>query len=248
MVQPPILMYHGFRPSGQASTSLSPQLEITPELFAKQMALLSARGYETMSLTEAFTPDTVKPRKPIVITFDDGTLDFWEYGREIMQQHGFTATLFVVTRFVGTESSWEADVGEPARPLMTWKQLKTLADEGFEIGSHTHTHRELPQLTADEVTDELTTSRRVLEEQLGTTPQWIAYPRGRYEKSHKTAAAAAGYTGACAVALEYRDLAYGDRFELKRVTIKSTESMLKFRLRTMAAHHVRYKEYGDGTF
>ena len=130
MRQPPILMYHWFRRSSELSQSRSPQFEITPELFERQMTCLRRRGYESVSLSEMFGGKAL-PKKPIVITFDDGTLDFWEFGRPILQACGFTATLFVVTQYVGTESSWEADVGEPARRLMDWDQLRALAAAGL---------------------------------------------------------------------------------------------------------------------
>ena len=244
MRQPPILMYHWFRRCSELSQSRSPQFEITPELFERQMTCLRRRGYESVSLSEMFGGGAL-PQKPIVITFDDGALDFWEFGRPILQACGFTATLFVVTQYVGTESSWEADVGEPPRPLMDWDQLRALAAAGYEIGSHTHTHRELPRLTDDEVAGELRESQAILEAELGATPTWLAYPRGRYSSSHKAAAATAGYHGACAIALKYRDLGYGDRYELKRMTIKGTESMTRFRLRLLAAHFVRYNDSVD---
>ena len=43
-------MYHWMRPRGTRSRSRSPQLEITPELFERQMTRLRASGYEPGSV------------------------------------------------------------------------------------------------------------------------------------------------------------------------------------------------------
>ena len=109
MTQCPILMYHWFRPGGARSVSRSPQLEITPETFGRQLAALADDGYRTVSLGRALGldgEDSLPPR-PIVITFDDGTLDFWEHAKPALDRYGFSATLFVVTGHVGGQSTWD---------------------------------------------------------------------------------------------------------------------------------------------
>ena len=52
----PILMYHWFLPDGARSESRSPQLEISPPLFERQMAWLHRRGYRSISLDAAAWP------------------------------------------------------------------------------------------------------------------------------------------------------------------------------------------------
>ena len=72
MKQIPILMYHWFREDDVDSTSLSPQLEIAPRLFERQMQYLQAKGYRTVSLDQALAPQERRrlPDRPIVITFE----------------------------------------------------------------------------------------------------------------------------------------------------------------------------------
>lgn len=246
MRQCPILMYHWFRQGGTPSASRSPQLEITPELFERQMTHLRRTGYRTVRLAEAFgdTAGTPLAGRPIVISFDDGTLDFLEHAHPALARHGFTATLFVVTAHVGGESTWDRALGEPARPLLSWEQILELRDAGHEIGSHTHTHRPLTDLSDHEARDELERSRDVLAERLGEMPEYLAYPRGFYAGRHKRLVSGAGYSGACAVILRWGDLARADRFELKRMTIKGNESMLRFRMRLWLCRMVRYRSHG----
>jgi len=181
------------------------------------------------------------PERPIVISFDDGTADFWHHARPALAEHGFTATLFVVTGHVGGESSWDAALGEPARRLMGWDQIGELHRAGHEIGSHTHRHRVLTELSDDEVRDQLKASRDTLAERLGRPPEFVAYPRGFYEPRHKSLAREAGYRGACAVTLKLGDVWSADSYELKRMPIKGTESMLRFRLRLWLAGQARLR-------
>jgi peptidoglycan/xylan/chitin deacetylase (PgdA/CDA1 family) len=232
MKQCPMLMYHWFRADGARSRSRSPQLEITPSRFAEQMDRLAGAGYRTVSIESALGLNaTALPEKPLVLTFDDGTLDFWEHARPVLARHGFTATLFVVSGYVGGESSWDRELGEPARPLMSWEQLAELQAEGFEIGSHTHDHRPLIGLAEEEAREQLVRSRNVIGERLGRAPRFVAYPRGFYTERDKALAREAGYDGACAVILVWSHLWRSNRWELKRMTVKGHESMLRFRLR-----------------
>jgi peptidoglycan/xylan/chitin deacetylase (PgdA/CDA1 family) len=246
MARCPILLYHWFRADGAASASRSPQLEITPELFDRQMALLKRAGYRPVPLGEALGPDRggTRPRRRIAITFDDGTLDFWEHARPILGRYGFTATVFVVSGQVGGLSTWDRDVGEPDRPLMSWDQIRELHGAGYEIGSHTHTHRPLTGLSDDEARAELDRSRRTLERELSLAPRMLAYPRGLHSERHRELARETGYSGACAVALHWRDLWRSDRYALRRMPVKGTESLLAFRLRLGLGKLVRHADDG----
>ena len=78
---------------------------------------------------------------------------------------------------------------------------------------------------------------------VGTAPAYLAYPRGQYGPEHKRMAREAGYRGACAVVLGFSDLRRADRFELRRMTVKGTESMLRFRARLGLGARIRLREW-----
>jgi peptidoglycan/xylan/chitin deacetylase (PgdA/CDA1 family) len=241
--QVPILMYHWFRVAGSRSQSRSPQLEITPAAFDAQLALLHSRGYRTVPLRAIVDPEARArlPERAIVITFDDGTRDFVEHARPALVRHGFTATLFIVAGRVGGTSDWDTALGEPARPLLSWGDVVDLHRAGFEIGSHGLTHRPFTTLDDDAAREEAVRSREVLAARLGTAPDLFAYPRGFYRARHKAIVREAGYRGACAVVLGWRDLRGADAYALKRLTVKGHESLLLFRLRLALARLVRFK-------
>ncbi|MEM7394832.1 MAG: polysaccharide deacetylase family protein, partial [Verrucomicrobiota bacterium] len=118
-------------------------------------------------------------------------------------------------------------------------QIRSLKDDGFEIGSHTHRHRPLTDLSDEDAKEELARSFQTLERELNEPPSVFAYPRGFYEPKHQLMAREAGYVGACGVILRWRDLLGTNAWNLKRMTIKGTEDMQRFKWRLRAAHWVR---------
>ena len=94
----------------------------------------------------------------------------------------------------------EALVGDDTRPawdgMMTWPQLRTLVQEGHEVGSHSMSHQILTQLDRPALDFEIGESRRILETQLNTAVTSFCYPNGNYNGPTLGAVAAAGYTQA----------------------------------------------------
>jgi peptidoglycan/xylan/chitin deacetylase (PgdA/CDA1 family) len=86
-----------------------------------------------------------------------------------------------------------------ARRFLNWEEAREMIASGMAIGSHTHSHQLLNQLNADRQTEELSKSRSILEQQLGTTVDVIAYPvgaRDSFTTETKTIARDLGYRAA----------------------------------------------------
>ncbi len=64
--------------------------------------------------------------------------------------------------------------------LMTWADLREIARQGGTIGAHTHSHRVLATLSADEQENELRTCRDILISAIGQPVRSLAYPVGNY--------------------------------------------------------------------
>jgi peptidoglycan/xylan/chitin deacetylase (PgdA/CDA1 family) len=60
--------------------------------------------------------------------------------------------------------------------MMTWDDARTLVKSGHIVGSHTMTHPNLAQVSADDARRELTDSKLKLEKELGTPVKHFSYP------------------------------------------------------------------------
>jgi peptidoglycan/xylan/chitin deacetylase (PgdA/CDA1 family) len=194
-------------------------------LFAQQMALLAARGYRGLGVTDALAGPG--PRS-IVLTFDDGYADNLLTALPILQRHGFRATVFVVTDFVN------AGATPYQHASLTWEQCRELQRAGIEVGSHTCTHPDLRQLSGTELAQEVAGSRAAIEEKLGTPTRTFAYPFGYLDEGVAGAVRAAGYEAACAVRLP-RDMPE-DSFTLQRIGITKNDTMLRYRVKVSRAY------------
>ena len=87
------------------------------------------------------------------------------------------------------------DVHLQDREIMTWEHIRVLAQRGYGIGSHTHTHRVLATLSAEEQEDELRRSRSILDRQVGRRVHSIAYPVGGYQHFTRETQALAAQCG-----------------------------------------------------
>ena len=71
------------------------------------------------------------PDKTVVFTFDDGCASHATLAAPILKQHGFSGTFYVSDAYGFRErKDW----------YMTWRQVKGMADDGFEMGNHTRGH------------------------------------------------------------------------------------------------------------
>jgi peptidoglycan/xylan/chitin deacetylase (PgdA/CDA1 family) len=138
------------------------------------------------------------------VTFDDAYRSVGELALPLLRELGVPATVFAPTRFVGdaTPRGWKgtdmwADTDWAHEIIvMDWTELRELVEAGWEVGSHTKTHRRLPELGDRELADELAGSRDEIERGVGTSCRSVAYPYGALDRRVARAARAAGYAAA----------------------------------------------------
>jgi peptidoglycan/xylan/chitin deacetylase (PgdA/CDA1 family) len=171
----------------------------TREHFERQMRFLAQAGYRTLSLEEAgklLASDHPIPPKRFAITFDDGYQDILSGAIPLLKELGFTATIFMVSDFVGKTNAWDEGKGCLA-PLLSWEQLRMLLQAGFSIGSHTVAHPDLSQLPQDQAWHEISESRKILEKMLNTPVRSFCYPYGKWSEETHELVREAGYDLAC---------------------------------------------------
>src|SRR5207244_10971930 len=87
---------------------------VLPEQFEAQLAALARWGYRTVSFGEwlAYRRGAADlPRRPIIVTFDDGYRSTYEIAWPLLQRFGYTATVFLVSASTGRPTR-----GKPTRP------------------------------------------------------------------------------------------------------------------------------------
>ena len=109
----------------------------------------------------------------------------------------------------------------PAGEFLSWDEVRTLARDGIEIGSHTVAHPILSRVSPEQGRHEIESSRRRLEQEIGMPVRGFAFPNGRREdftEDHVKAVPAAGYDYACTAEAGV-NLPGGDPFRLRRIGV-----------------------------
>lgn len=216
----PILAYH--RVSDDNET-----YSIAPAEFERQMQYLAQHGYTALSLAEmrdAFARKRDMPAKPVVITFDDGYADNFLVALPIMEKYGFKATVFVIA----------GQVGQPG--YLSWNQIKAMQNRNTEIGSHTLSHVALSEVKPDEQLREISQSKEMLEQNIGTPVRFLAYPYGKFSDGLFGLLANAEYQAAC-TGRTGLNFAETNPYALKRINIPQPQyGLLEFRARLIRAN------------
>lgn len=183
----PILTYHYIGNNPNPQDKARDSLEVPPDKFESQMEYLSSNGYTPVSLDTLyaiFNKQTTAPRKPIVLTFDDGYIDFYTTAYPILRRFNFHAVSFIATGLIGGSY------------YMNWNQIKEIQSSllvTFE--AHTVTHANLVSLSNAAALKQMQDSKNVLSAQTGYPVNFIAYPYGITNSLVQSAAQAAGFLG-----------------------------------------------------
>jgi len=223
-----VLCYHGVSATWPASTS------VRPADFEAQLEHFARRGYRGATLSAALT--SAPTAKTLVVSFDDAHSSVWEFAREPLARLGIPGTVYAPTDYVssGRPMAWDGydcwlgGEHEAELACMSWEQLGELADDGWEVGSHTCSHPRLSRLGEAGIAAELSRSRQLCEERLGRPCTSLAYPYSDYDERVVAAAAAAGYRFAVSVP---RDAQPPLPFEWPRVGAYHGESARRVGLR-----------------
>jgi len=187
-IKVPIILFHYVRNIAPQPDHLGWNLSISPTIFQQQMEYLKKEGYHTITphqLHQYLKYGYPLPNKPVMLTFDDGYLDFFEEVLPVLRDNNQHATNFIVTNFIGRKS------------YMDWFHLQyLLTSENVFLGAHTQSHKKLDQLNPEKLEQEIAINKATLEEGLSTAVDYLAYPYGSYNdnvlsatKRHKFKAA-----------------------------------------------------------
>ena len=207
------------------------ELTLTVEQFDAQMKYLVEEGYNVIStdeLVDAWEGKSSLPKKPVVITFDDGHVDAYKNVFPILQKYNLKATFFIVTDSVNLYPDY-----------LTWQQVREMQSSGFaDIESHTLSHRDLTKVySRDKLWDQIYGSKQAIEWYLKKPANFIAYPYGKYDLDTRDISKEVGYRASFinSYGLTHKDDLKG--FVLDRIPVLGANShtLLRFQLRLKGA-------------
>jgi peptidoglycan/xylan/chitin deacetylase (PgdA/CDA1 family) len=216
-----VLIYHRV---GRRTTS---NVDLARDVFDAQVGELAAAG-RIISIDDAADRiergDPVEGPPPVVLTFDDGTVDWVEEALPVLVAHGAPATFYVATDFVERGLPFPGD-GAP----VSWSGLAELAASGLAtIGSHTHGHALLDRTDGTAAAVELDRSIELIGERLGLACHHFAYPKALLGSDAARAEVARRFRTA-AVAGSRANGVGADLQRLTRTPVQVTDGMGWFR-------------------
>jgi len=235
----PILMYHSVSDDTEPGVAAYYRLNVPPALFAEHVRWLKSAGYRTLHLSACarlLRAGSSLPERGIILTFDDGYLDFLQHAVPCLRAAGFTATMFLPTGLIRDDTGVFR-----GKPLLSWGQVTQLAGEGFEFGSHTVTHPVLVDLPSAEVEREVVESGRDMAERLGVVEPVFAYPYAFPSGDRAFAGrfgnllARAGYC-ACVTTDIGRVRAGADPLALRRLPVNGADDRRFFQAKVQGAY------------
>lgn len=197
----PTLTLIGWHRIGRADDGLTTSIED----FRAQLDMLEAWGAQVLPLDEAYLllDEGRLPDRAVSLSFDDGYASVLEQAWPELRKRGLPATLYAVSGYLEPSMRFPWDHAHPAGSdlvrLASAEQLCAAAAEGLDVGSHTVSHRWLPQLTSREVGMEVARSRDELQDLLQQEITSFAYPMGGWNPQVREQVRAAGYRTAITV-------------------------------------------------
>jgi peptidoglycan/xylan/chitin deacetylase (PgdA/CDA1 family) len=220
-VKPLVLCYHA------VSDTWPHQLSVRPEALEAQLELLLARGYRAVPAEEA----VAGKGKLLHVTFDDAFTSVLA-AVPVLERLGVPATVFACSGYADDprplgvpELAEELHAHAEELRTMSWAELRELdGGDVIAVEAHTVSHPHLPALSDDELAEELTACKRRLEQELGRTCRFLAYPFGDCDDRVRAAARDAGYEAAFGLP---GDSSGRDRFDVFRVGVWRRDSPKK---------------------
>lgn len=215
---PPLLRSADLFGSTRAGVPEGKERSIRLSEFEAQLAYLSKNGYTSLSCQQMLEIASFRmrcPAKPFMITFGPAASNL--AAAPLLKKYGFTALFFVRTD--------QQTVNETA-PI-SFADAKHLAEDGFDIGSASHSIPKMNLLTAEQQREEIAGSRTRLAANLEREIIAFAYPHGYVTEAIKQMVKDSGYQlGFCID--EGRRNIWLDPLKIRRIQIFAGTSQFSF--------------------
>ena len=201
--QVPILMYHFLAADNKNHNRWS----IMVDEFESDIKALKDERFEAVFIQDLidFVYNGIPlPEKPVVITFDDGASDFYQYAFPLLKEYDTKAVMAIIGAATDEYSKDTEQYTKYPIPNLTWNQLREMKESGLvEIQSHSYNmHKDIGSAKRKGESVDLYLERfskdatkfneRVLEE-LGHTPTAFIFPFGNKSRESTDVLKANGF-------------------------------------------------------
>lgn len=223
-----VLMYHQI--VEKQSVKQSDEYSVCVDDFRKQLRILEALNFTPITFLDykLYLEDKLTlPKKPIILTFDDGYLDTFELALPVLLEFDMRAVIFVMGNRDLLRADWDEKGGGTGELLMTNEQILKASSFGFEIGAHSMNHRSLTELNEDELKNEVLNSKKSIESILDKRIHSFSYPYGCTNQTVRRITRECGFTFGCGVYTG--PPGFGENFyDFRRLTINEHTGILQF--------------------
>ncbi|MBF2067361.1 MAG: polysaccharide deacetylase family protein [Calothrix sp. C42_A2020_038] len=180
----PILMYHDILPQKLVF------FDVTPAELEQHFQQIQASGATPISaeLLEIHLRTGIPlPKKPILLTFDDGYGGHYHYVYPLLKKYNYPAVFSIYVKGVGDNAG---------RSHVSWEELREMSSNPLvTIASHTVSHPlDLRLMSDEQLQTEIAESKRILESQLNIPIRYFTYPVGKFDQRVAKHVYASGYS------------------------------------------------------
>lgn len=239
----PILMYHKVTVETIDSKH---KIYVDKKKFEKQLQFFRFRNFKTLTFKDyyAFIKGekhlSTFPKRPLIITFDDGYLSVFENALSILQKYDFKVVMFLLGDKNILQNNWDKGEQISHNRLMNKQQRQQIFRAGWEIGAHTMTHKDLTKISEQEAMKEISEAKKELSNEFKTEIITFAYPYGSYNETIKKIVEKSGYIFGIATdsgGMTIQD----DRFAVFRVNMFPSENIFSLYKKTARWYRKYYK-------
>lgn len=134
----PVIMYHHML----KESKLIGDYCITPTQFEQDLKYIKNNGYTTISaddLLEFYQNNVALPKKPILLTFDDGYESSFVYAFPLLKKYNMKAIISIIGNYSDLYSNVPTNEKSVSYSHITWNEAKIMQSSGLvEIGNHTY--------------------------------------------------------------------------------------------------------------
>lgn len=216
-----ILGYHSILPS--KINNSGDNLVVDAEKFEKELKLLKKLGYHTMTLDEFYcwkNGECNKKGKSVLITFDDGYQNNYDYAFEILKKYDMNAVVFCVGAYMEANSDIHMNIETIEKAKEEYPNIE-FASHSYDLHFHSDKTYEIVDNDAKKMNKLLETS-------------YYAYPFGDYNEDYVKALKDNDYNMAFTFgpSKEHRKADLSDNnYKVPRLNISNDMSIIKFLLR-----------------